>query len=247
MKNLRTTILPATSLALMFAIVSFGGMNNLPFPPLPEQIDNQLAALGSLVIREDVDRYAGAGGRGRRIDTFETVVEVVDGIEHYSGITHNGRPFSATQISGTWSFGELATLLRTTREALVLPGTQIAYGRADFYLPASSRRWFVSIDSRVYWLGISGEAILSAETGEISSIRWTSSELPAATGVDHIEWTVDFGPTEVGGRSWNLPEKSEYRVIHTGGNGSIPRSEWNVTHFVPLGRYGSESAISFEH
>jgi hypothetical protein len=148
-----------------------------------------------------MDRYASTGGRIRGIDSFETVAEVVDGIEHYSGTTHNGRPVSGTEISGTWSFGELATLLKTTREAPALPGTEIAYGRADFYLPASSGRWFVSIDSRAYWLGISGEAILSPETGEISSIRWISNELPAATGVDHIVWTVDFGPTEVSGRS----------------------------------------------
>jgi hypothetical protein len=44
-----------------------------------------------------------------------------------------------------------------------------------------------------------------------------------------------------------LPEESEYRVIHRGANGDIPRGEWNVTHFVPLGRYGSESVVSFKH
>ena len=108
-----------------------------------------------------------------------------------------------------------------------------------FTFRASSRRWFVNIDSRVYWLDITGEVTLSAATGELLGIRWTSNELPASTGVGHIIWTVSFRPSEVGGHSYLLPDVAEYRVTHQG-----TRSEWNITRFQALGRYGSELATS---
>ena len=108
-----------------------------------------------------------------------------------------------------------------------------------FHIPAGSRRWFVRIDSRIYWLDITGEVSLSA-TGQLMAIRWTSNQLPVSTGVDHIGWTVTFRPSEVGGRLYLLPDVAEYRVIHR-----RKQSEWNVTRFEARGRYGSEFLIDY--
>jgi hypothetical protein len=196
-------------------------------------MNSQIDALQTLVIHEDVDRYASVGNKTQKIDTFETTAEVIDGVEQYSGTKHDGHDVSGAEISGTWSFGELATMLRTTRDALALPGLQVSPEHVVFHLPASSGRWFVRIDSRVYWLDITGEV-------SSSGIRWASSELPASTGVRHIVWTVAFRKAEVAGQTYLLPGIAEYRVIHCG-----KRSEWNVTRFAAVGRYGSELSINY--
>jgi hypothetical protein len=187
----------------------------------------------------------------QKIDSFQSDAEIVDGVERYSRIRHNGREVAPTDVTGTWSFGELATLLHTTREALALPGVLISPDRAAFQIPANRKRWFVSIDSRIYWLDITGEISMSASTGQVLAIRWTSSQLPAETGVDHIVWSVAFHQTRFGGRAYLLPDVAEYRVIHRCGNPASAKAaknaktDWNVTRFEVIGRYGAEVAVDY--
>ena len=221
-----------------------------PMGQLQRQIDAQLEALGTLVIQEDIDRYSGAGNKVQRIDSLRSVAEVVDGVERYSRMLRNGREVAPEDVSGTWSFGELATLLRTTREALSLPGLQLSPESAVFQVAASRRRWFVSIDSRIYWLDFAGEISMSSN-GQLRAIRWTSRQLPASTGVDHIVWSVSFRESQFGGHAYVLPEGAEYRVIHRCSNFQSAKAaknlkvDWNITRFEVLGRYGSEVAVDY--
>ena len=81
---------------------------------------------------------------------------------------------------------------------------------------------------------------MSAATGQVLRIRWTSGDLPVDTGIHRIVWTVSFKAVSIGGRIYVLPESTEYRVIHRAG-----WIEWNVTRIEPRGRYGSKVWVSF--
>jgi hypothetical protein len=199
--------------------------------PLGTRIDAQIAAMTNLVLRERVSRYFQAGKKVCRRDTFETVVNVFDGVEHYSEV--KGRE------KGIWSFGEAVTMLRTTREQIgdSRPGDVFRYRCA-----ASDRRWFASVGSTTYWLDFEASVGIAPATGDIRSIAWTSSSLPPETGIARITWTLDFQSVDVAGRICTIPRTGVYRVDRTG---SRSRAEWNVIEFSPAGRYGSEAEIRF--
>ena len=217
---------------------------------LQRNIDDQIKALQVVVVHEDVERYSRSRGVQRRIDSLDAVAEVIDGVETYADVKQNGQQVPhATQITGTWSFGELPAFLQASREALGKAATNnfcpVADGdgllsSASFHFNADSQRWFVTVDSKLYWLDFSGEIRISPATGQVASIRWTSGEPPAATGIAKIVWTVDFKPAEVYGRTYVLPDKAEYRVIHRG-----DWVDWNITRFDVVGRYGAQVSVNF--
>jgi len=180
------------------------------------------------------------------------VVEIIGGAELYSGVERNGRRYEhISQIEGIWSFGELATLLRATRDSLNDCSLKTRAGAAEdgspfdlvtFHSPAGNRRWFATIRSRLYWLDFEGEIRTSALTGEMLSVRWTSAVLPPLTGIDRIVWSVEFLPVEIAGRVSVMPGTAEYRVTHTG---SGHRADWNITKFREWRRYGSQVLLRF--
>jgi hypothetical protein len=81
---------------------------------------------------------------------------------------------------------------------------------------------------------------MSATTGDVLGISWTSAPVAAAADIRQIQRTVRFAPAEVGGETWVLPGYAEYHVIH-----SRDREEWNTTHFCDPFRYGSLSSVKF--
>jgi hypothetical protein len=221
---------------------------------LQAALDEKIALLSSVVIHETIDRYAQAGKTVRQLDTLDTDVEVIDGTERYSGVRRNSIALASTgEIRGAWSFGEIVTLLRGARDALnqrVLDSrsTIVENGnpvvRMAFHYPSHSHRWFVRVDSRVYWLDFQGEIWISPATGDILRISWESTAgPPRATGVANILWTVDFRSAEIAGRICTLPDTGFYRVNHSVGDAW---SEWNVTKFSGIGRYGSQVKVRFD-
>jgi hypothetical protein len=221
---------------------------------LQATLDEKIALLSSVVIHEKILRYSQAGNTVRRLDTLDTDVEVIDGTERYSEVRRNRVALAHTgDITGAWSFGEIVTLLRGTRDALdqhVLDtrSTITENGRPvvrmAFYYPAASHRWFVSVASRVYWLEFEGRIWISPQTGDVLRISWESTAAPpAAAGVASVLWTVDFRSVDVAGRICTLPDTGIYRVNHSVGDAW---SEWNVTRFLGIGRYGSQVNVRFE-
>ncbi len=211
-------------------------------PTVWQRLDSSLADLGNLVIHERVERYVGSGARTHRRDSLDAVVEVVDGVEQYSGIWRGGRAIpEVAQLGGLWSFGELATLLRVTREALRKPVIEDG-GDICFLVPASQRRWYIGVDGKTFWLDFEGHVTVSPLTGEISRIDWISAPAPAGSGVARVTWSVLFHSVEVGGRNFTLPAEATYRVARAGAGN---RAEWNVTTFSDYARYGAEATISF--
>jgi hypothetical protein len=221
---------------------------------LRASIDEKISLLSSVVLHETVARYTQARKTVRHIDTLDTDVEIIDGAERYSGFRRNSVALADSgKITGAWSFGEVVTLLRGARDALdqsvldtrsivIENGTPVI--RLAFRYPSDSHRWFVSVDSRIYWLDFEGDLRISPATGDILRISWQSTASPpAVTGVASVLWTVDFRSAEIGGRICTLPDNGTYRVNHSVGDAW---SEWNVTKFSEIGRYGSQVSVTFD-
>jgi hypothetical protein len=204
-------------------------------------LDEHLLTLDNLILRESVSRYAESGGRVSNTDRFELTVNVADGQEQYSEVRRGDSLYSnVSQIDGTWSFGEMVTMLRTTREALGTQGPEP--GQTRFAFSAADRRWFVKVGAVTHWLDFDGCIRVSRETGAIEHIEWTALHPPAASGLARIVWTVDFRPLTIGGREISVPSLGTYRVER---RGIGHRAEWNITEFSVAGMFGSKSEIHF--
>jgi hypothetical protein len=221
---------------------------------LKAALDEKIALLSSVAIHEKIVRYSQAGKTVRQLDTLDTDVDVIDGAERYSEVRRNNVALAHTgEIKGAWSFGEVVTLLRGARDALTRESLDTRAALAEdgspliriaFNYPSGSHRWFVSVDSRVYWLDFRGTIWISPVTGDILRISWESTAAPPpASGVASVVWTVDFHSAAVGGLICTLPDTGVYRVNHSVGDAW---SEWNVTKFSGIGRYGSQVKVVFE-
>jgi hypothetical protein len=210
-------------------------------------LDETITMLANLVLGEQISRYSQVKNKVHKLDSFETLVSVVDGVEQYSEVRRNNKVYSHVgQIDGIWSFGEIVTMLRTTRDALN-GRTEPDAGETELDLlysyTAGSRRWFVMVGARIYWLDFEGSVRLVLPTRDIRRITWTSSSLPPETGITRITWTVDFQSVEIAGRVCTVPRTAVFRIAR---NGSGNRADCNVTQFSEQGRYGSESSLRFE-
>jgi hypothetical protein len=211
-------------------------------------MDRQIAALSRIVMHQQVSRYDSARGGAGKVDEFDALVEMTDGVDSLASLKHNGRPCASGAVRGAWSFGEFSAVLRISREALegqsaglaVVSDPAQASIRVSFHDPASSARWFVAVDGRTYWLDFQGEIQASA-TGEVQRVSWVSSPPAAQSGIRQVQRTVSFAPMVVGGETFILPEYAEYRVIHWGN-----RVEWNTIRFGKPARYGSLVSVQFE-
>ncbi|HTA42905.1 MAG TPA: hypothetical protein VK789_10675 [Bryobacteraceae bacterium] len=243
---------PAVLVAIMSAwcTPSAYGLSLSPLSPneLCARVDNQIAALSNIVMREEISRYESIHGRKSKIDEFDASVEMSDGVDTVESIRHNGRTYSSAQIPGAWAFGDFSAVLRISREALDCQSVRLLHGLgsepdvlvAAFHYPASSGRWYVKLGSHTWWLDFQGEIRMSATTGDVLDISWTSAPLAAGADIRQVQRTVRFAPAEAGGEMWVLPEYAEYRVIH-----SNDRVEWNTTRFYDPARYGSLSSVKF--
>jgi len=214
------------------------------------RIDEQIAALRSAVAHEEVERYSQIAGRTRLIDSMDATSEVIGGVQTFSAIRRNGRNvLDASDISGTWSFGEMAAVLITSRDGIEQAGLETRRSAKDgadsplvsfFHFAPYSGRWYVTVDSKVYWLDLNGEVEVLPSTGQVVYVRWTSGTLPVETSIERIIWTVRFKATEIGGQRAVLPDTAEYVVQHRRN-----RAEWNRTQFDRWSRYGSQVSIDF--
>jgi hypothetical protein len=242
----------AVALCTAFGASSLSELSypNLTVNDLCGRVDRQIAALGDIVMHEEISRYTSVRGKSLKVDEFDASVEIADGVDSFASLRRNSRPYStAAQIPGAWSVGEFSTMLRISREVLssgsvrLVPafGSEPASLVAEFRYPASSARWFVAVGKLRYWLDFQGEIRMSAETGDVLRVSWTSAPLAREAGIERIERTVRFAPAEVGGEIRVLPESAEYRVVHSG-----DRQEWNTARFTAPARYGSVVSLTYQ-
>jgi hypothetical protein len=194
---------------------------------LSEMLDEKIAVLDNVVLTETISRYSRVGSCIRKIDRRRA-------------LPRNG------QTDGTLCFGDVATLLRTTREALsensLFARTSGPEMVTTWHNPAQFRRWYVIVDSKTLWLEFEGKIRVSA-SGDLAGISWTSLNIPSETGISQITWNMDFHSVAIAGRTCTIPETAVYKVVHSGAGN---REEWNETNFTAQGRYGSEVSVNFD-
>jgi hypothetical protein len=212
-------------------------------------IDGVLAALSNMAMQERISRFAGTGGAAHQLDSFEAEVSIADGVEQYTGVKGPHRTYRhVSEIRGLWSFGEIVTMLRTSRDIIGLSARNAPEEEGpdqtviQFASPSADRRWFVTYNSRIYWLDFEGTLRLSKLTGEIERLTWTSPSGPAGTGIASVLWDVNFHDVDVAGSLCTMPSDSIYRVVRKGEN---QPAEWNLTRYAALGRYGSSVSVGF--
>jgi hypothetical protein len=216
-------------------------------------LDQRLWALANVVCHEQIERYARRGKTTNQLDTLDVNVEVLGGIEKYSQILLKQKPYPNMQkLPGTWSVGEMATLLSATRDAIDLGEAQVGQDEASdlgrssmmtFTYSAGSQRWYLRSNSQLHWLSFEGRVWTAPETGEIRRISWFARDLPTETGVAQVLWTVDFSPVDLASLVVTLPEKALFQITYKNGD---DRVDWNVTRFSEYRRYGSDAAIHFD-
>lgn len=216
-------------------------------------LDERLRTLANVICHEEIARYAKRGKSTNQVDTLDVNVEVQQGRERYSEIRRRDKNYSDMQkLPGTWSVGEMATLLSATRDAIELGQIQVGQddnpdlGRSSimtFSYTADSRRWYLKAHSQVHWLSFQGRVWSNPETGEIRRISWVADNVPDDCGVSKVLWTVDFSPVDLSAMVVTLPQKALFQITYRDGG---DRMDWNVTRFSAYKRYGAESAIHFD-
>ncbi|MGA7409291.1 MAG: hypothetical protein WBW33_02335 [Bryobacteraceae bacterium] len=210
--------------------------------------------LSSVVCRERIDRFKGpvADAVGHPVDVVTSDVAMEEGVERYSNIRQNDKPRPGiSRIGGAWSEGEYSTFLRQTAEILdsdnvIKMGVVTRFNGTPailfpFDVSQSDSNWDFLVRSKHYLLGFHGEVWISQATGEVLRIRRTANQVPSGAGISQVDWSVDFGPSDLDGHSFILPSKATYSVTY-------PRDqhrEWNVISFSNYHHYGVEVTIHY--
>jgi hypothetical protein len=215
-------------------------------------IETVLSTLATVALQEKISRFAGIGGTTRKLDSFEAEVSVADGTEQYADVQGHHRTYHhVSEIGGLWSFGEIVTMLRTTRDIIDSSGADRNQPDGEeasdqtiirFNSPSADHRWFVTVKGRIYWLDFEGCIRISKKTGAIESLTWTSGSGPPATGIAGILWNVNFHAAAIAEKEFTMPADSIFRVVRRGRD---QRTEWNLTQYEAVGRYGSTVSVHY--
>jgi hypothetical protein len=225
-------------------------------------IDVVLATLSGIAMKEKISRFAGVAGVARKLDSFEAQVSLTDGVEEYTGVRGHHRTFHhVSEIGGLWSFGEIVTMLRTTRDIIdssvtnkdhragdILAGNASDREEASdpriiwFQGASADHKWFVTAHGRIHWLDFEGSIRISRRTGEIERLTWASTSGLAGTDIAGILWEVNFNSANVAGNACIIPSDSIFRVFQ---RGPSQTAQWNLTQYIALGRYGSSVNVRY--
>jgi len=207
----------------------------------------------NVICREDVARFkAGRSGHQRQVDVIQTQVTVENGTERYSSVLQNKRKRGQmSEVGGAWSEGEYATFLHEARRVLASDHfIRSAYlARLNgapavifpFEMNETESAWDFQVGSHHYALPFHGELWVSSETGELLRIKRLATQLDPATGVAEVEWTVDFSPVSMNGRTLSLPSKALYSVTYLNDQGR----EWNAISFSAYQRFTADAVIQY--
>jgi hypothetical protein len=218
-------------------------------PRIQSELDEAIAAVENVVVREDVSQHSKRGAQVRS-DGIQGVVRVIHGAEQY---TWSGQGANSAAMPEPWCGGELATMMRATREALQQGEGVFSRDTSSsepatvlfFHSTGNERHWQLVIGSRTYALAFDGRAWFSQATGKLLRIRWETTDLhlPASAGITRIEWDETFSTNNIAGRPFLTPGTAVYRVSYSR---KVDRTDWTETRFSDFRRFGATENIQFE-
>jgi hypothetical protein len=249
---------PATAVA--FAPITAGRSvpddSRMVHPWTPAQriqadLERKLAELSHVWCHEKIFRYSRWGDSERTFEAIDADIEMVDGVEKFTSISSGRKTWRAlSDTGGAWSSGEIAAILRTSRDVIlselgaVTAITAEDGGETDvlrFQHTSPDALWTIGIGPHTYPMGFEGTIHLSHSTGEVRQIQWRAANPPSHIAA--IEWTVNFGAAQVAGKNSTAPIASTYSVAYKGPNRRVDRNEKVFSDFRG---YGSETTIRYQ-
>jgi hypothetical protein len=215
------------------------------------------AGLPDFICTETVRRYEWHYQSWTLIDTLTLQLTFFEHAEKYKLTLVNGRETKRTydQVSGAWSRGEFGSMLLdvfapaslapfkwsnwTTlrrRPAYVL-SFQIDARNSRYSL--SAQKYDRSVVSAL--VGEHGMVYIDRETKDVMRLDIEADSIPKSLPMEAATRSLDYGPADVGGRSFLLPLRADVRMA--------PRyypSTRNEVEFTGYRKFTGESSITFE-
>jgi hypothetical protein len=221
--------------------------------PLIAELDRQLAAARNVVFDQETDRYFLRGSK-LHTDVVTATIGLVDGAEKYDAIRCGNKTYgSIKDVQGPFMTGELATVLRVTRDALARGNSLVSHDfneagepvvTARFHASAPAMGWLITVAASTYTLDFDGTALFSDDTGRLLEITWRARpNLLGCYGIETLSWTTSFTSSMVGGAAIVVPVKSSYRVAYST---ATHRSEWTESTFSNYRRFGATAELKFD-
>ncbi len=224
-----------------------------PGRPIIGELDRRIAAVPNIVCHETTARFSRHGSQTQS-DSFDAEVSIAEDREVYSSIRRNGKAYNRiSDMPGAWAEGELATMLRITRNAIQNHSARIVSRTADggqpevgveFRVMAGENEWTLTVGKERFPMTFDGTAWFSADSGNLTEINWHSVglQLPSRIGISQIAWTAVFADTKVAEDSFIVPVVATYNVKY---EDRCQRSDWTEARFTDFRRFGALSNINY--
>ena len=240
-----------------------------PPPPTSEELHhvmaeashkalNYSASLPDFICTENIRRYEGATGKADWVSRDSLTVQLTyfDHEENYKLTALNKHKTGLTydEVGGALSKGEFASMLLS----IFVPTTQTRFQFLNwtrlrmrtayvfgFRIEAKNSTYVLRVGRMVGEVstvpGRHGYIYIDRETNDILRVDSASDSIPADFPLSGATTTLDYGPAEVGGRTYMLPLRAEVRMISR----EQPLVTRNEVEFTDFRKFTGESTISF--
>jgi hypothetical protein len=217
------------------------------------------AGLPDFICGETVRRYESATGKANwaLTDTLTLQLTYFGHLENYKLTAMNGRKTELTYegAGGMMSKGEFGSMLLE----VFAPDSRVAFAWSNwttlrhrpayvlsFSIAAWNSRYFLMVGQRGTGsvsteAGEHGLVYIDRETEEVLRVDSEADSIPDGFPLAGATRVLDYGETEVGGRSFLLPLRADLRMMP---RDSQPQAR-NEVEFTGYRKFTGESAISF--
>jgi hypothetical protein len=177
--------------------------------------------LPNFVCQEFMSRFAQRGREEKRpLDTVSAEIVYEDGQETYRNVKIDNRPTNKalTEIDGSWSTGEFATMLvdlfhPETHAEFRSGGASTISGVSaqvyDFQVQSENSHWMLHAGPRSVAAGYVGSVWVDPHTARVLRIEMQARNLPSDFQVDTVETALDYSDVRLGDVSYLLPVHAE--------------------------------------
>jgi hypothetical protein len=186
------------------------------------------------------------------LDVVSTDIVYEDGRERYRDVAINGKLThkQIEELSGSWSTGEFATVLRdllspTSAADFRLRSESNAAGMKariyDFEVQQANSHWHVQVASQSMNPGYKGSVWIEPDSGRVLRIEMQARSLPEEFPLDTVETAVDYENVRIAGGQFLLPVHAENLSCQRGTSDcSLSKIDFRNYH-----KYEAESSVAF--